>query len=128
MGKRPLPKRERWQRFLLGINQTLAPGEKTELRSNPLEFDFRFDYAVIPDEVAFDEKVPRLIFHHDQLVTKSAPASIVFSVFYETQRRDFFTKTEFAKGEVFVFGLFENVSDKPLLVKAAVIGEARVEQ
>lgn len=126
--KAPRPKRERWQRFMVGINQTFAPGEKAELCSGPLEFAFRFDYAIISDSIAFDDKAPKLLFHHDQLVDKTIPASIVFSVFYDTQRRDFFTKTEFAKGEKFVLGIFENVSDKPLVVKAAAIGEAKVEQ
>lgn len=119
--------RERWQRYMVGINQTLAPGEKTQLSTQPLNFDFRFDYAIVPDAIAFDDTKPRLLFHHDQLVDKKVPASVIFSAFFDHQKRDFFQKQEFVKGEVFVLGTFENVSARPLEVRAAVVGYAKVE-
>ena len=114
------------RRYVLDISQTLAPGEKTIVYSASLGHDFELDWVIVPDDVTYDEKATKLLFHHECLAEKKAPASLALNFETVNAQRVIYPKRHFRKGEVVTLGTFENVSSEPLLMRAAIIGAAFV--
>jgi len=125
------------RKYILGVNKTFAPGEKSVLATEPLEYDFQLEYVMVPESVTYRDDEPVLFFHHEQIVPdvwkpgfgSKMPASIVLD--YHSagmQLMDLYRKHVYAKGEVFELGVFENVGDAPLLVRAAVAGIVRTDE
>lgn len=120
--------------YMVGVVRDFAPGEKALVSTVPLDHDFRFRYVVVPHTITFDSNdEARLFFHHDDIVPdiwkpgfgKAMPASIILDEYSsDTQRWDLYKKHDYKKGEVFELGIFENVGKEPLTMKAAVIGDA----
>jgi hypothetical protein len=124
------------RKYILGVNKTFAPGEKSVLATEPLEYDFQLEYVMVPESVTFRDDEPVLFFHHEQIVPdiwkpgfgSKLPACLALTFdSNDMQLRDLYKKHVYAKGEIFELGIFENVGDAPLLVRAAVGGIARTD-
>lgn len=115
---------------IVGVTTTLAPGQKSTISMESLGQDFQLDHVVVPNAVALDELGnPRLFFHHEQLVMMEGKMTASFILNQDSkdvQRRDLYRKHVFQAGEVFELGVFENVSNHPLVVRAAVVGFCKV--
>lgn len=125
--------------YAIGVTKTFAPGEKSTMVTSPLEHDFELKYVVVPEDVCFEKPTcqPRFFFHHDDIIPNIwkpgsgslMPASLILNAdSWQMQMMDIYKKHIYRKGEVFELGVFENVGDEPLVARAAVSGNARLDE